>query len=78
MIYATCSLLPEENEGVAQAFSLAQPDFQPLDAAAELTRLKVPQAERLVSGAEPARCLRLWPHQHGTDGFFAALWQRKG
>ncbi|GAB1385951.1 RsmB/NOP family class I SAM-dependent RNA methyltransferase [Melaminivora sp.] len=78
LIYATCSLLPEENEGVAQAFSLAQPDFQPLDAAAELTRLKVPQAEQLVSGTEPARCLRLWPHQHGTDGFFAALWQRKG
>ena len=21
-------------------------------------------------------CLRLWPHRHGTDGFFAAVWQR--
>ena len=22
-------------------------------------------------------CLRLWPHRHQTDGFFAAAWQRK-
>jgi 16S rRNA (cytosine967-C5)-methyltransferase len=21
--------------------------------------------------------LRLWPHLHGTDGFFAAVWQRR-
>jgi 16S rRNA (cytosine967-C5)-methyltransferase len=21
--------------------------------------------------------LRLWPHRHGTDGFFAAVWQRR-
>jgi 16S rRNA (cytosine967-C5)-methyltransferase len=21
--------------------------------------------------------LRLWPHRHGTDGFFAAVWQKR-
>jgi len=21
--------------------------------------------------------LRLWPHRHQTDGFFAAVWQRR-
>ena len=33
-----------------------------------------------VAGAETlvhAGHLRLWPHRHGTDGFFAAVWQRR-
>jgi 16S rRNA (cytosine967-C5)-methyltransferase len=38
--------------------------------------LKVPQAASLCSGDE-AEFLRLWPHRHGTDGFFAALWVKK-
>ena len=28
-------------------------------------------------GEAPGRYLRLWPHRHGTDGFFAAVWQRR-
>ena len=32
----------------------------------------VEQAETLAQGPY----LRLWPHRHGTDGFFAAVWQR--
>ena len=33
----------------------------------------------LCSGGESgSRYLRLWPHVHHTDGFFAAVWQRKG
>ncbi|MEY2736632.1 MAG: hypothetical protein RLZ58_2041, partial [Pseudomonadota bacterium] len=78
MVYATCSLLPQENEDVAQAFSAAHADFAPLDLAAELERLKVPQAARLCAGGEHGTTyLRLWPHRHGTDGFFAAAWQRR-
>ena len=72
LVYATCSLLPAENEGVAAAFSAANPDFQPLDAAELLTQMKVNDAAGLCSGPY----LRLWPHQHATDGFFAAVWQK--
>ena len=78
LVYATCSLLPQENEEIAQAFSAAHADFAPLDLAAELERLKVPQAARLCAGGDHGtRYLRLWPHRHGTDGFFAAAWQRR-
>jgi len=78
LIYATCSLLAEENEAIADAFSAAQPDFTPLPAGELLAQLKVPQAASLASGGDDGqRHLRLWPHRNQTDGFFAAVWQRR-
>ncbi|HSO45054.1 MAG TPA: SAM-dependent methyltransferase, partial [Rhodoferax sp.] len=77
LVYATCSVLPQENEAIALAFSEANPDFAPLDAGEILTDLKVEQAATLCSGGENGqRFLRLWPHRHQTDGFFAAVWKR--
>lgn len=77
LVYATCSLLEQENEAVAQAFTNANPGFTALDAAEILTGLKVADAKALCSGGENGqRYLRLWPHRHHTDGFFAAIWQR--
>ena len=78
LVYATCSILPQENEAIAQAFAAANPDFEPLDAGAILTDLKVENAPSLCSGGETGQLyLRLWPHRHATDGFFAAVWQKK-
>ncbi|MBC7917495.1 MAG: RsmB/NOP family class I SAM-dependent RNA methyltransferase [Rhodoferax sp.] len=78
LVYATCSVLPQENEAIAQAFSTANPDFEPLNAGDILTELKVENAQTLCSGGENgALYLRLWPHLHNTDGFFAAIWQKK-
>lgn len=78
LVYATCSVLPEENEAIAEAFGAAHADFVPQDAGALLAQLKVEGAARLCSGGQDGqRYLRLWPHQHQTDGFFAAVWQRK-
>lgn len=78
LVYATCSILPQENEAIAEAFSTAHADFQPLEAGALLDHLQVPQAASLCSGGETGlRYLRLWPHLHQTDGFFAAIWQKK-
>ncbi|MDD0816673.1 RsmB/NOP family class I SAM-dependent RNA methyltransferase [Curvibacter sp. HBC28] len=76
LVYATCSVLPQENEAIAEAFSAANPDFVPLAAAPTLTQLKVAGSDALCSG-EGGLYLRLWPHQHATDGFFAAAWTRK-
>ena len=78
LVYATCSVLPEENEAIAEAFGAANPDFEPQDAKSLLEALKVEGAEGLCAGGEGGtRYLRLWPHLHATDGFFAAVWNRK-
>jgi len=75
LVYATCSVLPEENEAIAQAFSAAHPNFVPLSAADTLTELKVANAASLCT--TDGLYLRLWPHVHATDGFFAAVWVAK-
>ena len=79
LVYATCSILPQENEAIAEAFTAAHPDFVPLDAGEVLSQLKVEQAASLCSGGETGTAyLRMWPHRHQTDGFFAAVWTREG
>jgi 16S rRNA (cytosine967-C5)-methyltransferase len=72
LVYATCSLLPAENEEIAQAFSAAHPNFKPLLVKDLLTDFEVSQPEDLCT--PDGLYLRLWPHRHGTDGFFAAAW----
>lgn len=73
LVYATCSLLQSENEDIARAFGEAHKDFVPLAAAEALASAHVSQAEEL----DAQGYLRLWPHRHHTDGFFAAVWVRK-
>jgi len=75
LLYATCSLLPQENEEIALAFSQANREFSPLPAVEVLSNLKIEGAASLCSGGTAGGdFLRLWPHRHRTDGFFAALW----
>jgi 16S rRNA (cytosine967-C5)-methyltransferase len=69
LVYATCSLLQEENDDVVSAFLAAHPDFAPLNAAEILSR------QGIALGDEDA--LRLLPHVHGSDGFFAVAMERK-
>ncbi len=77
LVYATCSVLPQENEAIAAAFSEANQDFKVLEVGDVLSGMKVEQAASLCSGGETGqRYLRLWPHRHQTDGFFAAVWER--
>lgn len=78
LVYATCSVLPQENEAIAEAFSAANSEFMPLEAGEVLAQLKVADAASLCSGGDSGqKYLRLWPHKHQTDGFFAAIWQKK-
>ncbi len=73
LVYATCSLLDAENGAVAEAFGREHGEhFELLDVAELLGGLGVEGAASLCEGA----MLRLWPHRHRTDGFYAAVWQR--
>ncbi len=78
LVYATCSLLRQENEDVAESFSALNNEFVPLDVGDVISNLKMTMAAKVCSDGENGlKYLRLWPHQHATDGFFAAIWQRK-
>jgi 16S rRNA (cytosine967-C5)-methyltransferase len=69
LVYATCSILQEENEDVAAAFLAGHADFEALSCKDLLA------AQHMGTGE--AEHLRLWPHRHGTDGFFAAAFRKK-
>ncbi len=69
LVYATCSVLPEENEAIVAAFLASNPAYMQGDAAAELRRAGI--------GLDTGPTLRLFPHTHGCDGFFAALLERR-
>ena len=73
LVYATCSLLQAENEQVVSAFDAAHPNWRPVPAEQVLARQGVAQASDLCAG--DGRFMRLWPHRHGTDGFFASIWE---
>ena len=70
LVYATCSFLPEENEQIVTQFLAAHPDFKLVPAASVVTRLKLPMKDM-------GEYFRLSPQQHGTDGFFAAVMERR-
>ncbi|MEO8484925.1 MAG: RsmB/NOP family class I SAM-dependent RNA methyltransferase [Betaproteobacteria bacterium] len=69
VVYATCSVLPEENEAIVDAFLAAHPGFELGDADAELQRAGI----ALATG----RALRLSTAEHGCDAFYAAILERK-
>ena len=65
LIYSTCTVLPEENEQVTDAFLAEHPDFS-----RENFELPAPV------GAVPGQ-ITLWPQRHGTDGFYICRMRRK-
>lgn len=68
LVYATCSLLRAENEDVVDRFLATHPQFAVEDAGDVLAAQQVNL---------PGRHLKLYPHRHGTDGFFGACLRRR-
>jgi 16S rRNA (cytosine967-C5)-methyltransferase len=69
LVYSTCTLLPEENEAVVQAFLDDNGDYVPTPATA-----LAPEVRPVVGPDGFLRCL---PHRHDTDGFFACRLERR-
>ncbi len=69
VVYATCSLLAEENEAIVEAFLERNDDFSVLHCDSVLAQHDI----TLGTG----RYLRLTPQTHGTDGFFGAILERR-
>jgi 16S rRNA (cytosine967-C5)-methyltransferase len=69
LVYATCSLLDEENEAIVSQFLSQHDDFS-------LVSMRDVLAEQKID-LSMQDYLKLLPHLHQTDGFFAAVLQRK-
>ena len=69
LVYATCSILQEENEAVADAFLASRAEFELLPCNDLLAAQHI--------GIDSEHYFHLWPHRHGTDGFFAAAFTKK-
>jgi len=69
LVYATCSLLDEENEVIAQQFMTTHDDFVLVPMKDILLEQKIP--------LEMQEYLKLSPVLHQTDGFFAAVFERR-
>jgi len=72
LLYATCSFEPEETDLMADWFEGEFPEFSPSPLAGALKfhgikGLAAPGAARLT----------MLPHEHDTDGFYMARWERK-
>lgn len=68
LVYATCSVLKMENEVVIESFLEKHRSFQLCDANILFSEMKVP--------LDTGKYLNLFPGQHNTDGFFAAVLER--
>ena len=69
LVYATCSLLEAENEEVVRSFLAGHPEFVTCSAQEVLATqgIMIDCGERL----------RLLPHRHETDAFYAAVMERE-
>ncbi len=65
LLYATCTILPEENEGVISAFLDRRDDFC-------RESFSLPGFTEKNDGS-----LTLWPQRHGTDGFYVCKMRKK-
>lgn len=69
LVYATCTVSPEENEAVVQPFLDANPDWT-IDCPPDDSPVKPFMSEE--------GWIRVYPHRHDTDGFFMVRLRRQG
>lgn len=75
LVYATCSILSEENTGVVEAFLERNPRLA-LRPVSEVVSASTTATPALREALASSVTMQLYPHVHGTDGFFAAVLER--
>ncbi len=69
LVYATCSLLKDENENVVEQFLNKEKNFELVNPSSILERYN-------LAGMADSKYFQLLPHRFNTDGFFAAVMKR--
>jgi 16S rRNA (cytosine967-C5)-methyltransferase len=77
LVYATCSILQQENQVIVLEFLKQHPNFVLLDPK-EVLKGSFPMLNDIPVGSSlDSSWWQLWPNRHETDGFFAAILERK-
>jgi 16S rRNA (cytosine967-C5)-methyltransferase len=69
LVYATCSLIKDENENVVEQFLNKEKNFELINPSSILERYN-------LAGMTDSKYFQLLPHRYNTDGFFAAVMRR--
>jgi len=78
MVYSTCSLEPEENEGVVNYLLSNREDAQVADIKLDINRgPPIMEFGKEKYDLSIKKCLRLWPQNNDTEGFFVAKIKKK-
>ena len=75
LVYVTCSILPEENQGTLERFLASAPEFFVVPFG-PVWRERI-GTDPPASADGRSDTLQLTPASHGTDGFFIAILQRR-
>ncbi|MBI4146418.1 RsmB/NOP family class I SAM-dependent RNA methyltransferase [Candidatus Woesearchaeota archaeon] len=79
MVYSTCSTEPEENEGTATFLLEHAPDAKIEDIDIPINRTNtITEFEGQKYHPDTRHCLRLWPQDNDTEGFFIAKIRKEG
>nr|WP_236748916.1 RsmB/NOP family class I SAM-dependent RNA methyltransferase [Acidianus manzaensis] len=75
LVYSTCSIAPEENEAVIN-FAIENLGMKPIKISEFPGCKGITEFHGIKFSEELKNCLRLYPHKHGTEGFFICLLQK--
>jgi 16S rRNA (cytosine967-C5)-methyltransferase len=78
LVYATCSVLEEENGAIVEDFLSRHGDYRLVPVSSVVEGLADTAVGPALRGAlAGATTMQLYPHAHGTDGFFVAIFERR-